>query len=407
MTATSDPVAAPGAPAADPRPGLRRSRRHRLVAGVAGGLAARLGVDPVVTRAAFVVLTFAGGVGLVLYGLAWGTLPPDDDDDPVADPAESRQRIAMGLVLLGVLLGLRALGVWFVDEIVSPVALVAFGFALLWERVDPGERTRWTRFALPAQDETGPPAPWRLIAGVVLMVAGVSAFFGTVSAFDQFGTVLLAISVTTAGFVLVFGPWMWRMAGDLATERRERIRSEERADMAAHLHDSVLQTLALIQRSDDPKRMVTLARAQERELRSWLYGSGDPGEPRRLEGALRAAADRVERDHDIPVDVVVVGDCPVTDDIGALVLASAEAMSNAACHSGAGSVSVYGEVGDDRVEVWIADQGRGFDPATVSGDRHGIRESIVGRMERHGGKAAISADADGTEVHLAMDRRPG
>jgi signal transduction histidine kinase len=215
------------------------------------------------------------------------------------------------------------------------------------------------------------------------------------------GGVVLGAVVIIGGASLIFGRWVYRLATDLTNERYERVRSEERADVAAHLHDSVLQTLALIQRTDDPKRMVTLARRQERELRDWLYGD-DSGEET-LTGALRAAADRVEASTDVPVEVIAVGDAILDDGLRALVGASGEAMTNAGKHSGADRVTVYAEVGDREVEVFVTDLGTGFDPGSVNGDRRGISDSIVGRMERHGGKARIESDpGEGTEVALTM-----
>ncbi|MEN8042015.1 MAG: ATP-binding protein, partial [Actinomycetota bacterium] len=194
-------------------------------------------------------------------------------------------------------------------------------------------------------------------------------------------------------------------AEDLGTERRARIRSEERAEVAAHLHDSVLQTLALIQRADDPKKMVTLARAQERDLRAWLYDP-EASDDETLKGALSSAAAKVEEAHDIPVSVVVVGDTDLpVDKQKALVGAATEAMMNASKHSGGGNVSVYAEAMEDKVDVFVTDQGDGFDVDTIDGDRRGISESIQGRMSRHGGTAEIvSAPGEGTEVHLTMKR---
>lgn len=178
--------------------------------------------------------------------------------------------------------------------------------------------------------------------------------------------------------------------------------------MAAHLHDSVLQTLALIQRTDDPKRMVTLARAQERELRRWLYErAASPGSDR-LSTALQAIADRVEADFDVPVETVMVGDVALDSGIQAAVGAAGEALTNAAKHAGVDRISLYAEVTDNAVEVFITDQGNGFDPSHVGDDRRGITESIVARMERHGGSAAVTSEpGEGTEVHLALPRAPG
>jgi signal transduction histidine kinase len=221
--------------------------------------------------------------------------------------------------------------------------------------------------------------------------------------------VIFAVAVTVTGAALIFGPWMWRLARQLGEERRERIRSEERAEVAAHLHDSVLQTLALIQRSEHKGRMVALARSQERELRAWLYGRrrpADPGVDDVVTVALDDVASRIERLHEIPVEVVTVGDCAIDDRTQAVIDATAEAVQNAAKHAGAPAISVYSEVDGEAVRVFIRDQGRGFDPARVPADRRGILDSIQGRIVRYGGTAEItSRPGQGTEVKLWMPRR--
>jgi signal transduction histidine kinase/phage shock protein PspC (stress-responsive transcriptional regulator) len=390
--------------------GVRRSREDRIVSGLAAGIAVRIGIGPIAVRAAFAVLTAAGGVGVLLYLVGWLAVPEatEDDDGVVAPPADGMQRIALAMIFLGILVALRALNIWFNDAAVVIVALVSFGFAFLWERTSTEERTRWTR--LGAGDTSAAsttPSRWRIVVGAVLLIAGLSAFFSSLSAVSQFGEVLLAALVTAAGLLLVFGPWIWRLAAELASERRERIRSEERSDMAAHLHDSVLQTLALIQRSDDPRQMATLARAQERELRAWLYGGQTAEDGADLEQEVERMAARIEQVHHVPVEVVTVGSAEVDERLRALVAAGGEAATNAAKHSGAGRVSVYTEVGPERVELWVSDQGAGFDAAAVPPDRRGIADSIVGRMERHGGTAEIESGAEGTEVHLTMPMNGG
>jgi signal transduction histidine kinase len=206
--------------------------------------------------------------------------------------------------------------------------------------------------------------------------------------------------------MLLFGPWVWGLFEELTDERRARIRSEERADMAAHLHDSVLQTLAMIQRSDDPQRMITLARAQERDLRTWLFDPESTGRAGTVGEGVTAAAAKVESDFDVPIEVVVVGDRPLDDAAVTLVAATSEAMANAARHSGARSVSVYVECSDDAVEAWVTDQGEGFDTEGIPEDRKGISESITARMSRAGGEATVlSTPGEGTEVHLRSGSR--
>ncbi len=204
------------------------------------------------------------------------------------------------------------------------------------------------------------------------------------------------------------GPWMARQARALAAERAERIRSQERAELAAHLHDSVLQTLALIQRrSGDARTVGTLARRQERELRQWLGGVAPAAAESSLAAALTAAAQEIEELHGVEVEVVTVGDCPLDDRLRALVGAAREAMANAARFSGAGKVDLYAEVGADTgVQAFVRDRGAGFDPASVPADRRGLRESIIGRMERHDGRARVESEpGEGTEVELTMERK--
>jgi signal transduction histidine kinase len=215
--------------------------------------------------------------------------------------------------------------------------------------------------------------------------------------------VLLAGVLGVAGLALTVGPWLFRLAGDLSEERAARIRSQERADMAAHLHDSVLQTLALIQKhAGDNRTVATLARAQERDLRSWLYDETG-GDEATVAGALRAAAAEVEDAHGVPIDVVTVGDRPFEDQVRPVVLAAREAMVNAAKHSGADKVDVYAEMSPALTEVFVRDRGCGFDESGVPADRLGVRRSILDRMERHAGTARVrTAPGEGTEVRLSM-----
>jgi signal transduction histidine kinase/phage shock protein PspC (stress-responsive transcriptional regulator) len=392
----------------DAEPGWRttivRRSDDRLVAGLASGVAAALGIRPVYVRAGFVVLAFAGGVGILLYTAGWALFPDDTAVDPPEPrpPATRRQQFGLALVFIGLLFGLESVGLWFGDAVVIPVALVSFGVAAVWDRGRYDYRSALTQIT-GSDGREERPSRLRMIFGGLLMFSGAVVLFNAVDAFEGMGEIALAVAVTAVGFLLVFGPWVWRLIDDLAKERRERIRSEERAEVAAHLHDSVLQTLALIQRSDDPKRMVTLARAQERALRAWLFSTTDTNSADSLRTALEAAAGRVEAAHDLPVSVVVVGDLPLSERTEALAQASAEAMTNAAKHSGAEQISVYAEAASNKAEVWISDQGKGFEMDDVPTERLGIRESIVGRMERHRGIAEIDSTGEGTEIHLKME----
>jgi signal transduction histidine kinase len=277
------------------------------------------------------------------------------------------------------------------------IGALAFGTAALTDRNMPGP------LASLIDPNVDRPGRLRMLLGVVLLIGGLALLSSNVGPIEGVGTVLLAVGLTGFGILVAFGPWVARLASDLGTERRERIRQEERAEMAAHLHDSVLQTLALIQRSDDPARMSILARHQETELRDWLYGSAPVEGADLLSTALRDAARRVESDHQVPVDVVVVGDHPLNESTRALLGAANEAMVNAAKHSEAERISLYFEAEDGHLAVYVTDQGKGFEPAGVAGDRRGIAESIRARVERAGGEAQIESEpGEGTEVVLRM-----
>lgn len=377
---------------------LSRRSRGRLVAGVAGGVADWLGVEAVYVRAAFCALSLVWGAGVVLYLAIWGATLDRVSDGP-SRRVDTEHRVGLLVAFLGGLLLLRGVGLWPGDAVVWPGTAVLLGLAFLLDRreIDPREAMGW--LLRPTDGHRS----GRTVVGIGLLVVGLG-ILGS-GAVPELGTVFLAVAVTGAGLTLLFGPWVWRLAQDLGRERRERIRQEERAEMAAHLHDSVLQTLALIQRTDDPRRMVTLARAQERELRRWLFESAPEAGAETLSSALRSAAERAEADHDVPVEVVTVGDAHLDERLRALAAAAGEAITNAASHSGAGRVSVFCEVTDEAVEVFVVDQGKGFDPEAVADDRRGIRDSIVGRVERHGGQVSVDSEpGEGTEVALRMTR---
>ncbi|MDJ0923143.1 MAG: PspC domain-containing protein [Acidimicrobiia bacterium] len=369
-----------------------RRPTDRVILGLAGGIADRVGVPDAYVRAAFVSLSLAGGAGIILY-LIGSAIAIESDEEP-AEPAAMRQVVALSLLFLGLMVFFRGLDLWFGDSVVWSGTLLAFGGAAMWDRTNLFDAT-----------ESGiAPSRMRIAVGALLLLAGFASFSSGIDAIESMGPAVTAAALTAAGFTIIFGPWVTSLARDLSEERRNRIRSDERSDMAAHLHDSVLQTLALIQRSDDPKRMVTLARAQERDLRNWLYGSED-GTATGLRQALQNAAGSVEAKQDVPVEVVIVGDMPLAAGSAALVAATGEAMTNAAKHSGATKVSVFAEVREDAVEVFVTDQGTGFDKGQIDPDRHGIVDSIQGRMKRHGGEAEITSEpGEGTEVRLMLPR---
>lgn len=376
---------------------FRRSKSDRLLTGVAGGVGEWLGIGPIYIRAAFLSAMLAGGLGLAIYILA-ALLVPEATEEAEPSTTTARQKAGIGAMFIAVMLLFQGVGIWF-GPVTWPIVLVLFGLAIAID-------TSGFNYEQSLQGVMGTSRrPWWLVlAGLGMMVAGLAFVLTSLDALESAGALVIATILTLVGFLIVGGPWLWSLVEDLGTERRARIRSEERAEMAAHLHDSVLQSLALIQRTDDPRKMVTLARAQERDLRSWLY-EPEASDEETLRGALSAAAARAEEAHDIPISVVVVGE----DELArsgqkALVGAATEAMMNAANHSGADKVSVFAEATEAGVEVFVTDQGVGFDPMTINEDRRGITESIRGRMTRNGGTAAIESSDSGTEVHLTMPR---
>ena len=374
-----------------------------MLAGVCGGMATALGISPIYVRAAFVSASLAGGIGLLLYAALALLVPIEANARPEGETpkrANRRESVGLTLMFLAFMMTLQVSRLWF-GPVVWPATLVIFGLAIAietsgvnYERsLAAGSATRGSRRSW-----------WLVIGGLGMMVAGLAVVLTSLDALRSVGVLVIALFVAVVGFLLVAGPWLWSLIEDLRTERRARIRSEEKAEVAAHLHDSVLQTLALIQRTDDPKKMVTLARSQERDLRSWLFDERN-SDSQTIQGALADAASRVETAHDVPVSVVVVGEAGLSiDKQEALIGAATEAMMNAAEHSGASKVSVYAEASETLIEVFVTDQGNGFDPDSVSDDRKGIRESIEARMARHGGVAAIETlSGEGTEVHLTMN----
>ena len=405
-----------------------RSRDDRILGGVAGGLAQHLGLDPMHVRIAFVLASALGGLGLVLYAGLWMILPADPHLAESAPGLEAATRqgkrqgrtsrlsdagplVAIGVFGLGVvILAQRMVGG---SLLFWPVLLGVVGLGVLWWQADEAQRERWIdssgRIDLwRAVVGSGGAAAWvRLAVGVALLVSALVLFAVQTGQMGVARDVVLAGVLGVVGLALMVGPWLFRLSGDLSEERAARVRSQERADMAAHLHDSVLQTLALIQKhADDGRTVAKLARAQERDLRSWLYGE-DAHPETSVAAALRAAAAEVEDAFGVPVEVVTVGDVTVDEARRPLVLAAREAMVNAAKHSGADKVDVFAECEDSRVEVFVRDRGQGFDQDAVPLDRMGVRNSIVDRMARHGGTAVIrTAPGEGTEVRLAMTGRP-
>jgi len=420
------------------RPPLFRSG-DRMIAGVCSGLAVHLGWPVKYLRIGMVLASFAGGAGLMFYAWLWVLVPTADEGarraarrpaSPIAPavsgplseasgpgvaggPTSARPAapwfsgrrfqygkellLGAGLIFVAGILIARQLGVDLPLGTLIPAAAILGGAAIAWMQLD---ETR--RAGLVDKTKADQAGGWvRLAAGLALVVAGVLVMVSGSGSWEQTWLALLASVAVLGGVVLVLLPWGLKFWRDLETERAGRVRETERAEIAAHLHDSVLQTLALIQRrAGSEQDVVRLARAQERELRGWLYRdqSADSGQ---LADRIKAVAAEVEDTHGHVVDVVSVGDAVMSDRHEALVQAAREAMLNAARHGG-GTVSVYLETSDTGSEIFVKDRGPGFDPDAVPKDRLGVRESIIGRMKRHGGTASISSGPSGTEVRLSL-----
>jgi signal transduction histidine kinase/phage shock protein PspC (stress-responsive transcriptional regulator) len=370
--------------------------------GVAAGIGEHLHVRPRLIRIAFAVLCTAGGLGFALYGAYWIVLPTRPDAPPARLPSwlEYSVAVVVATAALAALASQVPLGTLF-----APTLLACLGGALIWRQAAEPDRDRWRRISrtsLQARN-TDRLGRIRLVAGGALVVAGAVLVLARAD-FRAIRDGFLAVSVTVIGIGLLTGPWWMRMVNQLGAERSERIRSQERADIAAHLHDSVLQTLALIQRNAGTPREVTrLARGQERELRTLLYGTRTASG--QLAEELRATAAEIEDAYAVAIDVVVVGDVPMDDELASAVAASREALVNAAKHGQVTTVSLYAEVEPQAVSIFVKDRGVGFDPEAVADDRQGVRGSIVGRVERHGGAATVRSGAgSGTEVQIRMPR---
>ncbi|WP_245645762.1 ATP-binding protein [Pseudonocardia acaciae] len=399
---------------------LRRHRSGRMVAGVAGGIADHLGVRVLWVRTGFTVLAGLSGAGVLAYGLCWMFIA-QEEGGPVREVSGKERRQALGLCALGlgVAIAASAAGNAAIGWVAGPLGVAAVGVALVWREADETRRRRWVSAGRSGVvGGGGRSAVVRIFTGGLFVAGGLVVFLIGRLNLGQLQFALFAVLATLVGVAVLTVPFWVRLSHELGEERRERIRGAERAEIAAHLHDSVLQTLALIQRqAEQPREVRRLARGQERELRTWLYGptgyghagspAGTPGTPvaSTLAEAITAAAAEVEDTYAVAVRPVVVGDCGLDDKLSALVQAAREAMVNSAKHAQVGEVSLYAEVEPHVVHVFVRDRGIGFDPDSVPTDRHGLVDSVHGRMDRHGGSATLrSASGEGTEVHLEMPR---
>ena len=371
-----------------------------VILGAAAAVAVRADVDPVAVRLGFLVMTVAAGVGLPLYGLAWLTLVWHREKPERPSPSrrnDAQRTLAVAMIVAGILLVVRARVGGVVDQLVWPAGVVALGLAFLWPRLD----------------LTGDAAPSlargsviRVLAALILVAGGLGSLLATNLSFESVRDGLAAAAFILAGTLMLFAPWLYRLIQSLGEERRERIRADERAEMATHLHDSVLQTLTLIQkRADDPLAMAAIARHQERELRRWLYEPSSTVDGASFRAALDTAVSEIEDQHLVSIENVTVGDGPLDGQLAAAVAAAREALVNSARFAGTRAISLYARVTDTTCEIFVRDRGIGFDLDAVPVDRHGIRDSIIGRVERVHGRADIrTAPGEGTEVRLLLER---
>jgi signal transduction histidine kinase len=444
-----------------------------MLGGVASALADYLQVDASLVRLGIIVLSLGSGLVGMAYFAAWIALPlaaatatgagsaassaapsgqlsrskrnqsGTSEKGNRRFQANSTQVAALGALVLGLTILLRRVGVWLPDRLLWPVMLIAAGLALVWHRPSTGHRDArsvrptsgtgpdmsfdWHDFSFSAfrRDPAGSLEQLRsslspenrrslarLALGGIAVLLGASALAGANGSWSALRQGLTAGSLFALGTGLVLAPWLVRLSGDLSKERRARIRSEAQAEFAAHVHDSVLQTLALIQRrSTEPKEVVALARRQERELRAWLYAGTEVHESDTVltvTQAFEAVAQEVEDDHRVRVELVTIGSSAVLhhlldDTTEALVAATREAIVNAAKHAEVEEVSVFAEANTSSIEVYVRDRGIGFDPTSVSTSRRGIADSIRARMTRVGGEATVtSAPGDGTEIRLHL-----
>jgi len=398
---------------------LRRIPEEGLLGGVAAGLAARTGRDPTVIRLALVLVGLVTvGYAFVAYVLFWLLVPVAGADSSIAARVKEDRRgialaVGLGSMLVALLVLVGAIGGKWVGTLGWPLVISVVGLVLIWRNSPASEQATMRHLVEPlvglTSDRSRPGIGMRLAVAGVSLIAGVSILASVHGRLNLWP--LVGVALVIGAIAVVLGPWWLRIARDLVAERRARIRAEERADMAARVHDSVLQTLALIQKSaDQPQRVTQLARAQERELRAWLFDGRAPGslDEMSLAAGVRQIQQEVEAQHGVSVEAITVGDCELDDDLVALLAAAREATVNAAKWSGEDVVSVFAEVEPASVSVYVRDRGKGFDPAAVPEDRKGLSESIHARMARRGGSATVrSTPGQGTEVSLTMPRRAG
>jgi len=419
-TTSSDRAAIEAAPPPDtarrPIRPFRRSADDAVLGGVCGGLARRLGVSSRPLRVLAFLSIFVVGLGILAYAVCWAVIVREGEDHAVLSRVLDDRRqlqivLAVATVVVAILVTLQVMGVQEPGFLAWPLLLSAVCALCVWRGVSDEERAQLQeRLDAAPLVSAATSTNWRTIAlracvGGALLLVGAVLVSKVGSLRGEAIGVFVGALLVCAGFLVLFAPWWLRTLRDLTRERRERLRAQERADVAAHLHDSVLQTLLLIQKSAaEPAEVVRLARRQERELRTWLFDpSADARSGESFASAARLIEQDVEDDYGVRVELVVVGDCDLDEPVRALLAAGREAAVNAAKWSGASQISMYAEVEPERISLFVRDLGRGFDPDAVADDRRGIACSIRERMARNGGSAIVRSEPGrGTEVELAL-----
>jgi signal transduction histidine kinase len=381
-----------------------------------------MGWDPTILRVVAVVTALFGGLGLALYILGWLFVPLEGNEESIAARAVSDVRgIAVAVAVITVvglaLLVVSAFGMSWAGSYSWSIVLSVAGLVLIWRNADPPEKEHLEHIARPLRGALSiENRSWRALA-TRLGLSGVLVVVGLVFLFQHHKMTtalrpLAGLLLVIAAIVVLLGPWWLRIARDLVEERQARARAEEREEMACRVHDSVLQTLALIQRSaDSPSDVVRLARSQERELRTWLnegrFGLGTEEEDTTFSAGVRRIQQDVEAAHGVTVEAVVVGDLSLDERLRSFLAAGREASVNAAKWSGSPVVSLFAEVDGSGVSMFVRDTGVGFDLDRVPTDRRGLSDSIQGRMARLGGRATVrSSSGEGTEVALTLPLVP-
>jgi signal transduction histidine kinase len=397
---------------------LQRGVDNAILGGVCGGLAIRLGVRERVMRIVFCLLALVSGVGLLLYMMLWLGVRRADESRSIAQRLVGRHHKVINVVIgaaaiVAIFLVLNRLGLPALGIYAWPFFLTLIGAIGVWRGASPEELAHLHELAksAPIVGVAASRTRWsfwlRLALGVIFVIFGLQILHHLGSPWSHDTTsALFGTLVLIGGALILLAPWWLATLNDLTGERRQRVRMEERADVATHLHDSVLQTLTLIERSaGDEAAVKRLARTQERELREWLFNPEGSGESGTFLSDLRSLENEIENDYGVRVDLVVVGDCESSERVGALVAAGREAAINAARWSGSDLVSIYAEVEETTISLFVRDQGSGFDPDQVESDRQGIALSIRQRITQRGGEVLIkSTVGEGTEVQLTLPR---